>query len=156
MFMINRPKYSEFELKRALSDVFASVYFINKLAKKKIQDSYFLNFDNLIAYARENGIDEMQYIRSIQRDLLTLPHTYLARASYKRYELKRALTNVFDSVWFDDKGAKLSMQDSYFLNFDSFVDYANRHKIDPMEHINGIRNMLLELPGCHPKDRIYE
>ena len=75
--MKNRPKYSDLELKHALSDVFASVYFVNKRVKKKLNDSYFLNFDSLIAYARENHIDEMQYIRSIQQDLLTIPQTYL-------------------------------------------------------------------------------
>ncbi len=149
--MQNRPKYSDLELKHALSDVFASVYFIDKRAKKKLNDSYFLNFDSLIAYARENHIDEMQYIRSIQQDLLTIPQTYLARPFYTKYELKRAMTNVFNSVYFDDLSAKINIQDSYFLNFDSFVNYAQKHNIDPMNHINGIRDMLLELPGCHER-----
>ncbi len=149
--MKNRPKYSDLELKHALSDVFASVYFIDKRAKKKLSDSYFLNFDNLIAYAREKHIDEKQYIRSIQQDLLTIPQTSLVRPFYTKYELKRAMANVFNSVYFDDLSAKINIRDSYFLNFDSFVNYAQKHNIDPMNHIKGIRDMLLELPGCHER-----
>jgi hypothetical protein len=149
--MQNRSKYSDLELKHALSDVFASVYFVDKRAKKRLSDSYFLNFDNLIAYARANNIDEMQYIRSIQQCLLKIPKTYLARPFYTKYELKFALTKVFESVYFEDPFAKINIRDSYFLNFDSFMGYAEKHRIDPMSYVTDIRDMLLELPGCHER-----
>lgn len=147
----HRPNYSDLMLKRELSRVFSSVYFVNKLTKKKYNDSYFLNFDALIDYARHNNIDEKAYIRSIQKNLLTIPHTYLARPFYKKYELKRALTNVFNSVHFDNFHEKMALQDSYFMNFDSFIEYAEDNQIDAMEYIQGIRDTLLSIPGCHER-----
>ena len=75
----NRPNYTNYELKRELSAVFHSVYFINKREKKKLNDSYFLNFRNLVEYARDNDIDEMDYIRSIRDILLSHQQTYNAK-----------------------------------------------------------------------------
>lgn len=77
--MENTSKYSDIELRHELSDVFKSVYFVDRRAKHKLNDSYFLNFYELINYARANNIDEMDYIRSIRDVLLTYPQTYLAR-----------------------------------------------------------------------------
>lgn len=65
-----KPKYSNFELKRALTRVFQSVWFDNLTLKLTIQNSYFDNFHHLVDYARANGIDEMEYICSI-RDCLS-------------------------------------------------------------------------------------
>lgn len=74
-----KPTYSDLELQHELSNVFKSVFFINKREKNKLQQSYFLNFYSLISYARENNIDEMDYIRSIRNVLLTAPQTYEVR-----------------------------------------------------------------------------
>ncbi len=76
--MDTKPTYTNFELKHELSEVFKSVYFVDKRAKNKLQQSYFLNFAMLVGYARENNIDEVQYIRSIRDTLLTCPNTYEA------------------------------------------------------------------------------
>ena len=74
-----QSKYSDIELRHELNAVFKSVYFINRRDKVKINDSYFLNFYNLMDYARANNIDEMDYIHSIRDILLTHPQTYSAR-----------------------------------------------------------------------------
>ena len=79
MITENGPIYTDYELKLELSNVFKSVYFVDKRAKHKLQDSYFLNFYNLVNYARENKIDEMAYIRSVRNVLLKHPQTYEAR-----------------------------------------------------------------------------
>ena len=79
MLMESTSKYSDIELRHELSAVFKSVYFVDRRAKHKLNDSYFLNFYELINYARANNIDEMDYIRSIRDVLLTYPQTYLAR-----------------------------------------------------------------------------
>lgn len=75
----NNYKYTDYELKCELTAVFQSVYFINKREKKKLADSYFLNFPELIGYARANHIDEKRYIRSIRGILLSCPQTYRVR-----------------------------------------------------------------------------
>ena len=150
-YIEQRPNYTDLELKHDLSDVFSSVYFINKRFKKKIVDSYFLNFENLMNYARANHIDEKQYIHSIQQDLLQLPQTYAVRHFYTKYELKCALIKVFDSVSFADTAVKLSLQDSYLMSIDSLADYATEKHIDAVEYINSIRDILLKLPGCKVK-----
>lgn len=69
-------KYSENMLRNELSIVFNSVYFTDKQTQETLHDSYFLNIRNLIWYARNNNIDEMDYIRSIRRILLSHPKTY--------------------------------------------------------------------------------
>ncbi|MBP5794415.1 MAG: hypothetical protein J6W41_00145 [Alphaproteobacteria bacterium] len=74
-----QSKYSDIELRHELNAVFRSVYFVDKRAKHKLNDSYFLNFYELINYARANNIDEMDYIHSIRDVLLSCPQTYLAR-----------------------------------------------------------------------------
>ncbi len=74
-----QSKYSDIELRHELNAVFKSVYFINKREKNKLQQSYFLNFYSLISYARENNINEMDYIHSIRDILLKHPQTYSAR-----------------------------------------------------------------------------
>ena len=79
--MINRLTYTDeemLELRHTLTEVFKSVYFIDKRAKHKLQDSYFLNFSSLVDYARNNNIDAYEYIRSIRNILLTYPQTYEA------------------------------------------------------------------------------
>ena len=79
--MLNRTKsaYTRYELKRELSDVFKSVYFIDLKQKIKIEESYFLNFDALIDYARAKSIDEKEYVRDIRNQLLKCQQVYDAR-----------------------------------------------------------------------------
>lgn len=72
----NAFKYSENMLRNELSAVFSSLYFANKQMQETLFDSYFLNIHNLIWYARNNNIDEMDYIRSIRSVLLSYPKTY--------------------------------------------------------------------------------
>ena len=72
----NMFKYSENMLRNELSVVFNSVYFTNKKTKDILFDSYSLNICDLMWYARNNNIDEMDYIRSIRRVLLSHPKTY--------------------------------------------------------------------------------
>ncbi|MBQ9540424.1 MAG: hypothetical protein IJU89_03305 [Alphaproteobacteria bacterium] len=74
-----KPTYTDLELRHALTDVFKSVYFVNKRTKNKLQGSYFLNFHNLVNYARDNNIDEIKYIHSIRDVLLKMPQTYEVR-----------------------------------------------------------------------------
>ena len=69
-------KYSENMLRNELSVVFSSLYFADKQMQEVLFDSYFLNFRNLIWYARNNNIDEMDYIRSIRSVLLSYPKVY--------------------------------------------------------------------------------
>jgi len=69
----NRPNYSENALRNELSVVFSSVYFEDKQEQHILFDSYFLNIRGFINYARNNGIDEMDYIRSIRSKLLESP-----------------------------------------------------------------------------------
>ncbi len=68
-----RPIYTDFELKHELTDVFKSVWFADVHEKDFLRDSYFLNFDDFIGYARDNHIDEKKYIRSLRDILLTYP-----------------------------------------------------------------------------------
>ena len=70
MYEIQKPTYTQYQLKRELSEVFKSVHFPNKYEKLSLQQSYFMNFDALVEYARDNNIDEMRYIRSIRDTLL--------------------------------------------------------------------------------------
>lgn len=76
---MKKSGYTKYELKHELTEVFNSVYFLNKRDKTILADSYFLNFDLLIDYAHNAGIDEKRYIRSIRNVLLTHPQTYNAR-----------------------------------------------------------------------------
>lgn len=73
MITEKRPNYSENALRNELSIVFSSVYFENKQEQHILFDTYFLNIRNFINYARDNGIDEMDYIRSIRAMLLKSP-----------------------------------------------------------------------------------
>lgn len=75
----NKKVYTDDELRAELKNVFDSVYFVNKRAKRKLSQSYSLNFDTMIDYARENKIDEIEYVRGIRKILLTCPYTYKAR-----------------------------------------------------------------------------
>ena len=68
-----RPIYTDFELKNELNMVFKSVSFANRFEKYKLCDSYFLNFHQMMEFARDSGIDEKQYIRSIRDIILTYP-----------------------------------------------------------------------------------
>ena len=79
MIYDTKPTYTRYELKRTLTDVFKSVYFVDFTQKMRMQYSYFDNFDLLVDYARAKGIDEKQYIRSIRKNLLACPHTYRVR-----------------------------------------------------------------------------
>lgn len=72
----NAFKYSENKLRNELSVVFSSVGFTNEHDKQMLFDSYFSNIRNLIWCARNNNIDEMEYIRSIRKVLLSYPKTY--------------------------------------------------------------------------------
>lgn len=76
MITDNRPNYSENALRNELSIVLSSVYFEDKHEQHIISDSYFLNVRNLINHARENSIDEMDYIRSIRSKLLESPRIH--------------------------------------------------------------------------------
>ena len=69
-------KYSENMLRNELSVVFSSLYFADKQMQEVLFDSYFLNIRNLMWYARNNNIDEMDYIRSIRSVLLSYPKVY--------------------------------------------------------------------------------
>lgn len=68
-----RPVYTDYELKTELNMVFKSVLFADRFEKFKLCDSYFLNFNQMMEFARENGIDEKQYIRDIRDVVLTYP-----------------------------------------------------------------------------------
>lgn len=68
-----RPVYTDYELKNELNMVFKSVLFADRFEKFKLCDSYFLNFNQMMEFARENGIDEKQYIRDIRDVVLTYP-----------------------------------------------------------------------------------
>lgn len=72
----NAFKYSENMLRNELSVVFSSLYFADKQMQEVLFDSYFLNFRNLILYAHNNNIDEMDYVRSIRSVLLSYPKVY--------------------------------------------------------------------------------
>ena len=65
MSITSKPTYTIYELKQELTRIFRSVWFDDLTQKIRIQDSYFDNFFLLVDYAREHGIDEMSYIRSI-------------------------------------------------------------------------------------------
>ena len=67
--------YSNIELKHALSRVFRSVWFDDLTQKMRIQNSYFDNFYQLVDYARDNNLDEMEYIKSIRGYLITSART---------------------------------------------------------------------------------
>ncbi|MCQ2581065.1 MAG: hypothetical protein MJ164_02740 [Alphaproteobacteria bacterium] len=147
-------KYSDTELRRELNAVFSSVYFEDTNVKNKLRKQYFAQFDDLVDYARKHNIDEKRHIRSIQQDLLKLPQTRLLRHLYKKYELRRALTDVFNSVYFDNLDKKLVLQDSFFASFDSIVAYAIESTKDPIEYIYSIRDMLLKTPGCYEMEKV--
>ena len=66
--------YTYYELKRELSKIFESIHFDDLTFKMIVQSSYFDNFDQLIAYASNNNIDEKEYIRSIRSVLLSNQH----------------------------------------------------------------------------------
>lgn len=68
-----RSVYTDYELKNELNMVFKSVLFADRFEKFKLCDSYFLNFNQMMEFARENGIDEKQYIRDIRDVVLTYP-----------------------------------------------------------------------------------
>ena len=69
-------KYSENILRYELGTVFGSVYFADKKEKEILEDSYYGNFKQMMRYARDNGIDEKEYIRAIRSVLLSCPRVY--------------------------------------------------------------------------------
>ena len=71
--------YTDAELKAELENVFDSVFFIDAKTKDNLRKSYLMNFGCLVKYARANNIDEMEYIRSIRKCLLSCPRTYDTR-----------------------------------------------------------------------------
>ena len=71
------------------------------------------------------------------------------KTNYSLFELKHALSDVFKSVYFANKHKKYKIQDSYFLNFETLLDYAHANNIDEMEYIRGIRETLLHSAGTY-------
>ena len=60
--------------RKILAGVFDSLWFDDFRIKAIIRDSYFMNLDQIIDYARANGIDETVHLMQIQKILLKSKH----------------------------------------------------------------------------------
>ena len=65
--------------RRTLGKVFDSLWFDDYNVKTVIRDSYFINLNQIIDYARENGIDETAHLMQIQQILLKSKHVHPKR-----------------------------------------------------------------------------
>ena len=66
-------QYSFTEYRRALDEVFRSVFFQSAKMRRIVWDSYIINLWDLVFYAINNRIDEIEYIKSIKDELLKDP-----------------------------------------------------------------------------------
>lgn len=64
-------KYTYMQYKAALDDVFNSLFFESARTRFNLIGSYRMNLKNLVLYAIDNNIDEIEYIKSIKGVLLT-------------------------------------------------------------------------------------
>ena len=78
----------------------------------------------------------------------------IVKDPYQQYsfsEYMAALDGVFKSVVFQDVQFRNILWDSYRMNLWDVALYAVDHKIDEIEHIQSIRNVLLNIPGCRKR-----
>jgi len=67
---------------------------------------------------------------------------------YTNSEYYDALDRVFDLLFFENAKKRYDLLNSYKINLRHIVLYAVENNIDELEHINGIRNILLKTKGC--------
>ena len=60
--------------RKTLGQVFDSLWFDDYGLKTVIRDSYFMNLNQIIDYARDNGIDETMHLMQIRKMLLKSKH----------------------------------------------------------------------------------
>lgn len=70
------------------------------------------------------------------------------RQQYTRNQYRAALDDVFDSLWFDNARMRFNLIGSYRMCLKPMVQYAVDNDIDEIDFIHGIRDILLEMPGC--------
>ena len=75
----NYSPYSNRLCHKTVKFVFDTVYFYNPRLRRVLLDSYFLNIGIMRQYARDNHIDEIEYLLGIRDTLLKM------RGVYERY-----------------------------------------------------------------------
>lgn len=132
----NCNTYSYSDLVHELGLVFRSVRFKDVRLKKQLYASYLMNLPDLIAYARDNGIDVRQYIREIQSLLLQMPRTRCCFRLYTPESLRFAL----NSFRCHNEQSQMLL-DSYLLSAQPIILYAEEHDKDAalyiMSAVNG-------------------
>lgn len=71
--------------------------------------------------------------------------------AYIQSQTQQELFKIFQSLWFDNLKQKMIIEDSYFNNLYLLMAYADEKKLDPIEYVHSIRNILLQMPGVHAK-----
>ena len=81
---------------------------------------------------------------------------YRKKKEYHHYPkslCKKAVSFVFDTLEFDDPELWQIMHDSYRTNIRIILQHAYKYRIDELEYIFSIRNMLLKSKGVYTIER---
>jgi len=65
-----KQNYTYVQYKKALDDVFETLFFVSARKRFILIGSYRMNLRNMVLYALDNHIDEIEYIQSIREVLL--------------------------------------------------------------------------------------